>query len=213
MKLRSLYCIFGLLFAAGLSHAAQVTYSVTVFTTSLAGSAAGGWIDLEFNQANAGTSLAGLADVYNFQQTGYTLGAATQTTPGVTGTFEAPPVEIPNSVGGVNFYTREVLTWGSSFSFLVDFSGPIIGGTAPDPSDFFVFLFNPDFSSAAGPLPSGAIAQITFNGDGSITPTGSAFADVSAGAGQTPEPASILFVGGGLAAVLLRRRARYFFKA
>src|SRR5436190_19266543 len=140
------HCLFtfvlGLGLAAGVASATPYTYIVQVNTPNFG---ATGWIDLSFNQANSFDSLSATAYVYNFQQTGYSLDAITQTSPGVSGSFVVPPVIVPNDQGGANYFTQHVLSWGSSFSFNVAFGGPALGSAAPDGSAFRVTLFDESF--------------------------------------------------------------------
>ena len=94
------------------ASADTLSYVVAVNTPNFG---APGWIDFSFNQANAQTRLPATATISNFQQTGYTLDAATQTSgPGVTGTLIPGPVVIPNDEGARISSRRESCPGGLS---------------------------------------------------------------------------------------------------
>ena len=122
-----------LLLATG-AHADTVNYNFFVDTSGIAAlSPSGGWLDFEFNQANALDSLSAIATITGFTSTGYTFGPTVQTTPGVTGLLPGP-IAIPNDQGAADFFTQEVTAWGGSFAFEVSISGPAVGTAAPDGS-------------------------------------------------------------------------------
>jgi hypothetical protein len=204
------YILFlaALVATATVASADSLSYVVTVNTPNFS---APGWIDFSFNQANALTSLAATATISNFQQTGYTLDAATQTSgPGVTGTLIPGPVVIPNDEGGANFFTQGVLSWGSTFSFTVLLSGPAVGTAAPDGSAFRLTLFDSDFVPFVSPLTDGEVANITINPGGTLSTSGSTFdggsATVVASSAAVPEPATAWLLAPVAAALLLMRR-------
>jgi len=183
-------------------------FVVTVNTPNFG---APGWIDFSFSQANAVDSLSATATISNFQQTGYVLDAATQTSgPGVTGTLIPGPVVIPNDEAGANFFTQGILSWGSTFSFNVLLSGPAVSTAAPDGSAFRVTLFKSDFSFFVSPLIDGEVANITINPAGTLSTSGSTFdggsATVAAAPSAVPEPATAWLLAPIAAALLLMRR-------
>jgi hypothetical protein len=201
--------LFTLMLGAGLAvssaSAGTLSYFVSVATPDFG---APGWIDFSYNQANAADSLSANASIWNFVQSGYTFDGVTQTTPGVTGDLDNPPLVIPNDQGAANFFSQHVVNWGSFFSFTVIFSGPAVGTTAPDGSTFRVTLFDESFTPLVSVLPDGEVANITVNTDGSLSSAGSTFAGGGATASQVPEPgtASAVFALVGLAGLYWRRR-------
>ena len=191
---------------AAVASADTLGYVVTVNTPNFG---APGWIDFSFNQANALTSLAATATISNFQQTGYTLDATTESSPGVTGTLTPGPVVIPNDAAGANFFTQGILSWGSAFSFTVLLSGPAVGTAAPDGSAFRVTLFDSSFVPFVSPLNDGEVANITINPAGTLSTSGSTFDGGSAtvtAAAAVPEPTTAWLLAPIAAALLLMRR-------
>jgi hypothetical protein len=206
MTYRSLLLLAcGLTLGGGISSAASFTYVVTLNTPDFG---VPGWIDLSFNQANT-DAVSATATIDNVQQTGFTFGT-TQTSSGVSGSLSALPVVIPNGVDFANYFTQEVIGWGSLFQSTITLSGPALGSSAPDGSAFRVTLFDENFNPLVTPLPFGDVANIEIGTDGSLTPQGSTFADGSASvdpaaASEVPEPATLLLAAGALGALLLRR--------
>src|SRR5450755_1879362 len=152
MYRRTLLSLIAATLAAGTAQASLVSYAVIVNTPGLA--AGPGYIELQYNQANALTSGTGVATVTQFLSAGYTLGGEAPSSPGVTGSFAAPPLVIPNDQSAANYYDEIVTTWGKSFSFLVKVD------TAATDSGFYVFLLDTNFSPIVGPLGSGEVANL-----------------------------------------------------
>ena len=200
MTRRILPSLICLIFAAGFAHASVLSYNVFVNTSGI--SAGPGYIDLEFNQGLSG--VAGLATVTDFTSTGYGFGVAPVFTAGVTGSFSAPPLVIPNDQSGINYYDEPVTAWGQYFSFVVT-----LDTTATD-SGFFVYLLDSGFNSIVGPLGSGEVANVIIDSNGVPTPQSSTFDGGYANASEIPEPASGWLLAPGLGALLmsLRRRVR-----
>ncbi len=180
--------------------------TVTINTPTVPAGAV--YLDLQFNPFNS--PLSAVATLTDFQQSGYAFGATDSST-GVTGSFEAPPLVIPNDQGLANFYTRAVTTFGTSFTFTLNFSGPAVGGGSTDSSEFFVFLEDSDFSPLFGTLDNGAIATVLLDGKGGITTQDGNFGTdgstlVTASA-AVPEPATFALgaLGIGVLAFLRRR--------
>ena len=196
-----------LVLGAAALQAGTVTYQVTVDTSGFAANTPG-FIDFQFNQAST-NSLTGLASITSFTSTGYTFNdSLNYVTSGITGSFSSLPVVIPNDAGGTNVFARGVTSFGSNFTALVTLSGNVVGGTAGDPSQFFVILEDTNGASLFPTLGLvGEIATVTVNTDGSTTPSVNSFAGGSAYAGApTPEPSTILLGLAGLAALAARRR-------
>ena len=208
MKLHKTICFFVVLMAASLgASAGTLTYSFQVDTSGIASAApGGGWLDFQFNQANALDSLSALATIDNFSSTGFVFGTTQLTSTGVTGSLPGP-VTIPNDQGGANFFTQEIATWGSSFQFSVMLSGAAVGTPAPDGSTFFLFLLFPDFNPiVAPPTIAGEILNVNIDPTGTASPQGSTFDGGSAMA--TPEPGALWLVPAGLAALAVKRRGK-----
>jgi hypothetical protein len=184
--------------AAGTAQASIVSYAVFVDTTGI--SAGAGYIELQFNQANALTSGVGTASISQFQSTGYTLGGAAPPSAGVTGSFAAPPVVIPNDQGAANYYDEIVTTWGQSFGFLVNLD------TAATDSGFFVYLLDSGFSPIVGPLGLGEVANVFLDSRGVPTSQSSSFTGGSATVSAVPEPATGWPLAPGLGVLLLAFR-------
>ena len=190
---------------AAVASADPMGYIVTVNTPDFG---APGWIDFSFNQANALTSLSATATIWDFQHTGYTLDAVTQSTPGVSGFLGGGPLIIPNDQAGANYFTQGILAWGSSFRFTVVFYGPAVGNPAPDGSAFRVTLFDSGFLPLVSPLVDGEVANITINPAGDFSTFGSTFSGGSATVDPVPEPATAWLLATGLGTLLLMRRRR-----
>ena len=207
IRYKYIFLLGALAATATVASADSLSYVVTVNTPNFG---APGWIDFSFNQANSLTSLGATATISNFQQTGYMLDAATQSSPGVTGSLVPGPVIIPNDQAGANFFTQGIASWGSAFSFTVLLSGPAVGTAAPDGSAFRLTLFDLNFTPFVSPLPDGEVANITINPNGTLSTSGSTFgggsATVAAAAAAVPEPATAWLLAPIAAALLFMRR-------
>jgi len=195
-----------LLASAAALNADTIGFHVNVDTSSIA--SAIGFIEIQFNQVNAGTSLPATATVSNFTSAGFTFDNSSNfSLGGVSGSFSSPPLVIHNDVGATNLFDQGVAAFGSSFGFSVLMSGPAIGGTSVDGSSLFLFLLGTDFSPLIGSLDNGEVANIQINGNGSVTAHGSNVATVAT---VVPEAPMLPVVGLGLAAlyvIYVRRRA------
>jgi hypothetical protein len=185
-----------LLFAGSMLPAAHanVIYSFSVDTSGISSLApSGGYLDFEFNQVNSLNSLSATATINGFSSTGYSFNGTVLTSSGVTGALPGP-IAIPNDQGGANFFTQGLDTFGSSFSFSVELSGPALGTAAPDGSNFFLFLLDPGFNQIVSPATlEGEILNVTLDTNGDTIPEGSVFNGGSAGWVVTPEPGSAWF--------------------
>jgi hypothetical protein len=200
------FALFALLIAAATAQAGVVTYAVTVDTSGLSGP---GYIEFQFNQASSTTSLSAVADIIVFRSTGFTFDdLLSGGTAGTSGSRTALPISIPNDAGAANYYDIGITSWGTGFTIGVRFSGAAVGGTAGDPSGFYVFLLDSSFSPIVSPLSAGEIASVTINTDGSSTPASSSFSGGGASTFFVPEPGSLLLFGSGLGLAALRLRRR-----
>lgn len=209
MRLHNTICSFIVLVAASLgAGAGTVSYSFQVDTSGIASVApAGGWLDFQFNQANALDSLSALAVIDNFSSTGFVFGGTQLTSTGVTGGLPGP-VTIPNDQEGANFFTQRVSTWGSGFQFSVTLSGAAVGTPVPGGSTFFLFLLFPGFNPIVAPPTTiaGEILNVNIGTAGLTSAQGSTFDGGSAFA--TPEPGALWLVLAGLAAVAVKARRK-----
>jgi len=174
-----------LLLLAATPARADVTYFVTVNTSSVSGTS--GNLDFQFNPGNNTTQMA-TATISAFTTDGTFTGVPPQTSGNVTGTLPAGPVTFCSSGGAgcasmsaINeYFTSNVVgpgfTYGTSFSFLVTLGGPAINapnGTATAGSTFGVGLYdiagNPILTNQGGT--TGFAGQIDINLNGSTTPT------------------------------------------
>ena len=185
------------------------SYQVTVDTSSI-GSSTPGYIEFQFNQANASTSQAATASLDDFisspdvtfdNTTDFSLG-------GVAGSLFSLPLEFDNTVGGTNLYDQGVSVFGTSFQFTVTLEGAALSTPATDGSEFFVYVLDSGYNNLLGPVDSGA-ADLIINGDTSITPVTVTSISTITPVAVTPEPSTLSMLGiGGAAIVAICRRRR-----
>ena len=198
---RILPILLGFISFAAILAAGPISYTVTVDSSSI-GSSPAGFIEFQFNQANANTSLAATATVSDFTSAGFTFNNTTNSSlGGVTGSLSAPPLVFDNTVGGTNLHDQGVSTFGSSFSFTLTLDGAALGTPATDGSQFFVYLLGTDYSNLIGP--AGGVAGVTINGDTTLTTN--AVEGISS-VSETPEPSTVAMFGLGIAMLAIRRR-------
>ncbi len=184
--------------------AAPVSYIVTVDTSSIAASTPG-FIEFQFNRADALTSLAALAYVDNFTSTGFTFDSTSDAIlGGVTGSPSSPPLVFDNTVGGANIFDRGVSSFGGGFRFVLTLDGAALSTAANDGSEFFVFVLASDYNPLLGSGSTGAVASVAINGDMTITTNP---VDALSTIGPVPEPSTLILCG--LAGIgLISRRFR-----
>jgi len=185
------------------------SYQVTVDTSSI-GTSTPGYLEFQFNQANASTSQAATAYLDDFlaspdftfdNTTDFSLG-------GVAGSLFSLPLEFDNTVGGTNLYDQGVSVFGSTVQFTVTLEGAALSTPATDGSEFFVYVLDSGYNNLLGPVDSGA-ADLIINGDTSITPVTVTNVSTITPVTVTPEPSALSMLGiGGVAMVAIRRRWR-----
>ena len=150
---------------------AVVTYTVTVDTSSVAGTM--GFLDFQFNPGNSTSQLA-VAQITNFNPDGGTLTGAPMINGNVTGTLPGT-VTFVNSTA-LNEYFQG-FTYGTKVSFVLMLSGPAIdspNGMATAGSTFGLGLYdmsqNPILTNQGGT--TGFAGEVNINLDGTTTPIG-----------------------------------------
>lgn len=177
-------------------NAASITYHVTVDSSGIPAATAG-FVEFQFNQANALTSLSATASITNFSSNGFTFdNVATNFQGGVTGSLAAPPLVFDNTGGGANVFDQGVAVFGSGFVFDVTFSGAALTSPSTDGSEFFVLLLDTSYNPLVNPQLGGEAATILLNGDTTITPNPTSISTIA----FIPEPSTWLT---GLAGLLL----------
>jgi hypothetical protein len=205
MRRRSLLFVASFLCFGPLMSASPITYSVTVNTSSVSGTA--GSLDFQFDPGPFVSQPASL-QILAFAGNGTLAG-----TPSVTGDISgALPTTVTFDNGsGFNDYFQD-FTFGSTLLFSVSLYGPGLtspNGTATSGSTFAFSMF----SDAAGTVPvlttdltDGFAFEVDVNLVGTATITNfSAQTTVSAGTSSAPEPSSFVFIGALLGVFTLVR--------
>jgi hypothetical protein len=178
---------------AAMAAAGTTTYSVTINTSSISGTA--GSLDFNFNPGPLATQAASV-QIMNFASTGTPTGGPTLTGD-VTGAF---PMAVTFDNGkGLNDYFQ-AFTFGSNILFQVAFYGLALGlpdGVSTSGSTFAFSML----SSAAGMIPAlttdttnGLAFTVNVNLDGTTTVTNSAAGNVTIQVSQVVgEPQTVTF--------------------
>jgi len=188
----------GLMLAA--PAAADVTYSFSVDTSSISGTA--GSLDFNFNPGPFTSQLA-LADIQNFSTDGTLVGSPV-VTGDVSGTL--PSTVTLDNGSALNDYFQ-AFTFGSSLNFDVRLYGPAVNSPDGVSTSGSAFAFSM-FSDAAGTQPAltsdttdGFAATLQVNLNGSTTPANFS-SQTSLALSQTavPEPGGLAVLAFVLAA-------------
>jgi hypothetical protein len=193
--------IGALLLNTALAHASS--YNVLVNTSSLSGDH--GSIDFQFN-SGVGTFQSATVQIANFS--GGTGGTQTVYGSGVVGGPAPAAISITN-VAGQDNEVLDTYTFANSLAFTLNFSGPAItspagNNTAGSLFSFFVYSDAEGNNSALTTDPNGVALAFSLSPQGVLTDT-----IASPQVSITPEPASVMLLGGslvGLAFVGVRRR-------
>ena len=211
VKMRWLMCAATVLFGLGMKpvQAAAISYSVTVDTSSVSGTA--GFLDFQFNPGNS-TSQAATAQISSFMTLGGSLSGVPQVNGNVVGTLPGT-LTFVNSTA-LNEYFQG-FNYGSSFSFMLLLTGPAISapnGTANAGTSFGIGLYdntqNPILTNQGGTTGFAGEVDIDLNGTATATafPNGTGPSVVTFLA--VPEPGTMLMLGLSMAGfVYFRRRA------
>jgi PEP-CTERM motif len=202
--------ILSLMFAGALWHEtamASAVYTVTVNTSSIAGQ--DGYLDLQFEQGPTPANLA-TATVTGFSTDG-TLTGAGDISGDVTG--QLPAMLSFDNQTVFNDYFQET-TFGLMEVFVITLNGPTpLGG---GPSAFNISFYAADQSTPILTTSSdGEAGQIVLNADGTTsvqtfpaTLNGASVLTITPTVSGVPEPATVGFMGLGLASILLYSRIR-----
>ena len=193
-----------LLVAVGSARANEVTYDVTVNTSSISGTA--GSLDFQFNPGPSVTQAANL-QIQNFASDG-ALGTSVLTGD-VSGTLPGT-VSFDNGGSFNDYFTG--FSYGNTLSFQINLFGPAVtspDGTSTSGSAFAFSMFSDSLGTVpvlTNDLVDGYALTANINLDGTTTLSNSSS---QLTLGPTPEPGTILLFGSGLAGLaLLRRRLR-----
>ena len=203
---RKLLLLFALLLLATSPSWANVTYQVTVDTSSLASTS--GSLDFQFNPGFLTTQPANL-QILNFSSDG-TPGGSPTLTGDVSGALPGT-VAFDNGSLFNDYFTG--FTYGNSLTFSVDLFGPAVtspDGTSSSGSSFAFSMF----SDPGGTIPvltndpSGFALTIDINLDGSTTPTNSSSVLTVQNVTPAPEPPTLLLLVSAFASASLLRKRR-----
>lgn len=203
--LKTASLLFALMFITISASADGVAYTVTVDTSSIAGTA--GSLDFQFNPGGMVTQAANL-QILSFASDG-SLSSPTLTGD-VTGALPGT-VSFDNGTGYNDYFAG--FTYGDTLSFELNLLGPAIispDGTSTSGSAFAFSMF----SDSGGTIPAlttdttdGYALTANVNSDGTVTLTNYS-SQLTPGPISTPEPGTLLLLASGLSGlVVLRMRS------
>jgi len=219
----TLAAVLALLALGSPAPAGPISYAVTVDTLSSYFSGVTGSLDFQFNPGDA-TAQAATATITNFMTEG-TVGSVIPPTPPMTGGGASGM--LPGTVSIVNSALspdsnelNQAFTYGSTFSFILTFSGDAVDNPndSGSGSTFRLFLLDGSGNTLPPNMPNsplGEVLDIDLNPDGTTTAFTFPFIDNS-GAQQPavatavviPEPGLLGLLGLGLAGLWGCRRFR-----
>ena len=194
------------LILAGVASAGPI-YQVTLDTAAMGLSGDNGSLDFVFD-ASPGSTQSAVVQILNFTGATYIAGSQVDTGSASGGPLPAPITIVAGNPDSDDF---EAVTFGSTLSFDVAFSGPAVdspNGTATGTDVFSLEVFSDEPGSIPANttnLSTGTAGTITVNEDGTLTPL-----DVSSNfSAQTiPEPSTVGMVCGALAMLIGGRFVR-----
>jgi hypothetical protein len=202
MRLHLIKLAILILFFAGTASADDITYDVTVNTSSIAGTS--GSLDFNFNPGPLTTQAASLQSL-NFSSDG-TLSGSPSLTGDVSGTLPAT-LTFDNGTGFNDYF--EGFTYDSALSFAVSLYGPALSSPDGISQSGSTFAFSM-FSDPAGTIPvltsdtvDGFAFTVGVNLDGSTTVTNYSAQTTVSPAASVPEPSTLILLVAGLFALAI----------
>jgi hypothetical protein len=210
-----------LLALASPALAGPISYAITVDTSSSFFTGVTGSLDFQFNPGDA-TSQAATATITNFLTDG-TVGSVIPPTPPVTGggasgSLPGTATIVNSALSPDSNELNQAFTYGSTFSFVLTFSGDALDNPTNNGlgSTFRLFLLDGSGNTLPPNMPNspiGEVLDIDLNPDGTTTAFTFPFIDASgalqpavATAVVIPEPSALGLLGLGLAGLWGCRR-------
>ncbi len=196
-----------LVFMSSSASAGTIDYLIQVNSSTFSGP---GFIEFQFLPGGPSSAPA-TAYVHGFASTsGTTLGIVPTIdpffAPNPSGGVSPPPYTLPVTLDNSTFFNAVAydINYGNSFEFQVELSGPMVGSTEAEPSNFAVFLYGPGPTLLpGGDPPLGEHFRICTG------PGCDAFSALFGSIQQIPEPSTWALLGVGLAGLgVLRWRKR-----
>jgi len=190
-------------FGAQTSFAAGISVNVSINTSGLP-TGPGSEIVFIFTDGSGLGDANNTATLTNFALGGGTLGISS-TSGGASGDMSSTVSLTDSSL--LNFFA-ETFSTGTSVSFLLNLTTNLDAGGTPDQFSVQIIDSNGNFLSPSDPL-TGNLLAINLDSASPSTSTQSSLVTVSSpGPVGTPEPATILLLTAGLAAIALSTKRR-----